>query len=239
LYRSIIKLLPYVYLTEMQKRHLLLEAEEKAAQLFKAIETKKLIIPGKTEKELSDEVFNLAFDMFGIKKYWHKRLVRCGENTLLPYHHNPPMQTIQEDDILFLDFGPIFEEWEADFGRTFIIGNDPKKIKLQSDIMIAWQEVKNEFDKRENITGSALYHMAVANAEAKGWKFGGEIAGHIIGHFPHEKLDKEIKDNYIHPENYQNMKLPDKAGNKRDWILEIHFIDENLKIGGFTEQLLT
>jgi hypothetical protein len=35
------------------------------------------------------------------------------------------------------------------------------------------------------------------------------------------------------------MNEPDKNGNPRDWILEIHFIDESLKIGGFYEQLLT
>ena len=31
----------------------------------------------------------------------------------------------------------------------------------------------------------------------------------------------------------------DKKGFKRDWILEIHFIDKSKKIGGFFEQLLT
>jgi len=31
----------------------------------------------------------------------------------------------------------------------------------------------------------------------------------------------------------------DKNGNKRDWILEIHFVDEEKEIGGFFEQLLT
>jgi len=35
------------------------------------------------------------------------------------------------------------------------------------------------------------------------------------------------------------MFLPDKNGVKREWILEIHFIDADKKIGGFFEQLLT
>jgi Xaa-Pro dipeptidase len=26
------------------------------------------------------------------------------------------------DDIVFADFGPVFEGWEADFGRTWVIG---------------------------------------------------------------------------------------------------------------------
>ena len=31
----------------------------------------------------------------------------------------------------------------------------------------------------------------------------------------------------------------DSHGEKRNWILEIHFIVRDLKIGGFYEQLLT
>jgi hypothetical protein len=31
----------------------------------------------------------------------------------------------------------------------------------------------------------------------------------------------------------------DANGNKRDWILKIHFIDAEKQIGGFFEQLLT
>ena len=71
-----------------------------------------------------------------------------------------------------------------------------------------------------------------------GWEFGGPIAGHLIGHFPHEKLEKEDKTNYIHPENLINMNMPDRSGGLRHWILEIHFIDQEKKIGGFFEQLL-
>lgn len=223
----------------MNQRAQLLEAERKAEQLFEVITERGLIQPGKTEKQLSDEVFQLAFELFGIKKYWHKRLVRAGENTLLPYFHNPPMQTIQDDDILFLDFGPIFDEWEADFGRTYVLGDDPLKWKLQRDIMTAWEEVKAYFDRQSEITGAQLFQYAVEKAEEKQWEFGGEIAGHIIGHFPHEKLEKVVKDNYIHPDNHQSMFEPDKSGNRRDWILEIHFVDREKKIGGFTEQLLT
>jgi hypothetical protein len=68
--------------------------------------------------------------------------------------------------------------------------------------------------------------------------FGGQIAGHIIGQYPHEKLEKEDKTNYIHPENHENMLGCDKKGNVRNWILEIHFVDTEKQIGGFFEQLL-
>jgi len=35
------------------------------------------------------------------------------------------------------------------------------------------------------------------------------------------------------------MFAPDTNGMKRNWILEIHFVDREKQIGGFFEQLLT
>lgn len=83
----------------------LLEAEKKALNLFHVAETRGLIVAGKTEKQLNEELFALAFELYGIKKFWHKRIVRSGKNTLHPYKENPPDLTIQQDDILFFDFG--------------------------------------------------------------------------------------------------------------------------------------
>lgn len=219
-------------------REQLILAEKKAALLFEAIEKKGLLVAGKSEKTLNDEIFDLAYDLYGIKKYWHKRIVRAGKNTLKPYKENPEELTLQDDDILFIDFGPIFEEWEADFGRTYVLGNDQLKHQLKNDIEAAWHDCKAFYNSKKNLTGAALYTHAVETAKKYGWEFGGEIAGHIIGHFPHEKLAKEDKTNYIHPDNHQDMFAPDKSGRKREWILEIHFVNKELEIGGFFEQLL-
>ena len=216
----------------------LIDAEKKAAILFQEIETKNIICPGKTEKELNQEIYSLAYDLFGIKKYWHKRIVRSGSNTLFPYDENPKNLLVKEDDILFIDFGPIFESWEADYGRTYVIGQDPFKHKLLSDIEKAWKNASTFYHSQENISGAALYSYCCDLAKEMGWEFGGPIAGHLIGHFPHEKLENEDKTNYIHPENLIKMNTPDKKGNFRHWILEIHFVDREKKMGGFFEQLL-
>ena len=102
----------------------LLDAQSKAKKLFAAIQTQNLIRPGAKESEVNEGIYALAGSMFGISRYWHKRIVRAGPNTLAPYDENPPDLTVGEDDIVFLDFGPVFEEWEADFGRTYVVGND-------------------------------------------------------------------------------------------------------------------
>ena len=216
----------------------LIEAEKKAELLFKEIEKHEILVPGNTEEKINSLIFDLAFDMFGIKKYWHKRIVRCGENTLYPYNENPKNLTLKKDDILFLDFGPIFEEWEADFGRTYVVGNDPLKIKLSNDIEDAWQKGKAFYDSHKEITGAQLYNYCQDLANDYEWSFGGEIAGHIIGQYPHEKLEKENKSNYIHPQNHSNMNDLNAKGEKKNWILEIHFVDRKKKIGGFFEQLM-
>ena len=216
----------------------LIDAENKAERLFQEIENRNIIQSGKTEKEINNEIYSLAFDLFGIKKYWHKRIVRSGVNTLFPYDENPKNLLVEEDDILFIDFGPIFEEWEADYGRTYVIGQDPLKQRLVRDIEKAWHNANIFYHSQKDISGKKLYSYCCNLAKEMGWEFGGSIAGHLIGHFPHEKLEKEDKTNYIHPKNQINMNAPDRNGNVRHWILEIHFVDRKLKIGGFFEQLL-
>ena len=128
----------------------LIEAEEKASKLFDQIQHRGLICPNKTEKDLNQEIFDLAFELFDIKKYWHKRIVRAGENTLYPYRENPENLTINENDILFLDFGPIFEDWEADYGRTYVLGKDPLKLKLKQDIELAWYDCRDYFKNQKS-----------------------------------------------------------------------------------------
>lgn len=216
----------------------LIAAEAKAAQLFADAVSRGIIVAGRTETEINTDIFALAEELFGIEKYWHKRIVRAGPNTLHPYYENPPDLTLRDDDILFLDFGPIFEEWEADYGRTFVIGDDPYKLKLRDDTERAWHDARAWFDGRPDVTGAEFFHFILGVADAYGWEYGNEMAGHLIGQFPHERLEKENYGLYIHPENHNKLSLPDKDGNPRHWILEIHFVDREREIGGFFEQLL-
>jgi len=216
----------------------LILAEQKTKELFNAVEERGLMLAGKSEQELTVEIVKLANDLFGIDQYWHKKIVRTGANTLHPYNGNPPDRVIQKDDILFLDFGPIFEDWEADLGRTYVIGNDPLKLKLKRDVELAWHEAKTWHAKQAILTGAAYFKYITELAKRYGWEFGGEIAGHIVGHFPHEQLEPGDWGLDIHPDNHSNILQLDKQGNSRHWILEIHFVDRANNIGGYFEQLL-
>jgi Xaa-Pro aminopeptidase len=217
----------------------LLAAEARAAELFDEVTRRGLVAPGVTESVVSDRVRDLGADLFGTRRHWHKRIVRSGPNTLAPYRENPPDRVIAADDIVFLDFGPIFAQWEADFGRTFVLGDDPVKHRLRDDLPRIFDAGRAYFDATPDVTGAQLYARVTALAEAAGWSFGGPHSGHLVGEFPHELIDGERIESYIAPGNATAMRRRDRAGRRCHWILEIHLVDRKRRIGGFFEQLLT
>ena len=139
---------------------------------------------------------------------------------------------------MFFDFGPVFEDLEADVGRTYVLGNDPKKIKLKNDVELAWKECRDFYFNHSNLTGSQFYDFVSSLAKKYCWEWAGPIGGHLIGNFPHEIIQGEEIENYIHPDNSKIMNEPDINGLTREWILEIHFINTDKQIGAFFEQLL-
>jgi Xaa-Pro aminopeptidase len=217
----------------------LILAEEKAIELFNIVEERGLIIPEKSEKELSDEITIIANEVFGIEKFWHKKIVRTGVNTVQSFSGNPPDLIIQNDDILFIDLGPIYKGWEADLGRTYVIGSDPLKLKIKRDVEEAWQVANTWYSKQTDLTGAQFFNYLTKLAKQYGWEFGAELGGHIVGEFPHEQPDDPndlCLD--IHPGNHKDILQPDTNGNNRHWILEIQFIDRKNNIGAFMEQLI-
>lgn len=225
--------------TEEQRALELREAQTHAEALFHEVEARGLIRPGSTESVLNAEIYALAQELYGIKTYWHKRIVRAGTNTLLPYAENPPDHTIGEDDILFLDLGPVFEQWEADFGRTFVLGSDPLKLKMRKDVESAFADGKQYFKDHPDTTSSEFFHHVESLAAKYQWEWGGPIAGHLIGQFPHERIADDKVTLYVHPRSNPLMRSLDEEGRQRHWILEMHFVNKDKQIGGFYEELLT
>ncbi|MEU6374955.1 M24 family metallopeptidase [Streptomyces sp. NPDC046909] len=217
----------------------LLEAQAKAVRLFAEIEDRGLIAAGRAERDVSDRVRDLANELFGTTRHWHKRIVRSGPNTLKPYRENPPDRVIGTDDIVFADFGPIFEEYEADFGRTFVLGDDPVKHRLRDDLPEIFAAGKRYFADHPDSTGKRLYAEVERLAAEHGWELGGWHAGHLVGEFPHEWIDGADVESYITPANDTPLRRTDKAGRRCHWILEIHLIDGEREFGGFHEELLT
>ncbi|OAG41561.1 hypothetical protein AYO21_04263 [Fonsecaea monophora] len=224
--------------TEQQRAAYLKEAQEKAAKLFDEIE-QSIVRPGVSEKQLSDEIHELGAKRYDVRTHWHKRVIRSGSNTLFPYAENPPDRILQTDDIVFVDLGPVFEAWEADFGRTFVLGDDPVKARLRDTLEPLWKKVKSHFQDNPDITGEELYHFTCDLAKEAGWEFGGSHAGHLVGQFPHERIPGDKVEFYITTGSKKPMRRTGKDGQPLHWILEVHLVDRERQIGGFMEQLLT
>jgi Xaa-Pro dipeptidase len=215
------------------------DAQRKAEDLFALVVESGLIRPGVLESELSKEVHELARRQFGLRRHWHKRVVRCGPNTVLTYHNDPPDRQLADDDVVYLDFGPLFDEWEADFGRTYVLGEDPLKHKLVADIETAFTRGKQRYLEDTGLTAGGLYDYVCELATEAGWVFVAPTAGHLIGHFPHETAPGDQKRFSIRHGNPINLRELDPTGARRHWILEIHFADKAKTYAGFCEELLT
>jgi Xaa-Pro aminopeptidase len=224
--------------TEDERAGRLLDAQAKAVALFDEVVATGIIAAGQGEQAASDQIRDLANEMFGTTKHWHKRIVRSGPHTLFPYRENPPDRIIEADDIAFADFGPIFEEFEADLGRTYVLGEDPVKHRLAADLPVIFGAGRRYFASHPAITGAQLYAEVGRLARAAGWSLGNVHAGHLVGEFPHEKIDGEDIESYIAPGNTAVMRGHDKSGRLCHWILEIHLTDTARRFGGFYEQLL-
>lgn len=216
----------------------LLAAQKRAEKLFAAIEETGIILPGRSESAMNKAIFALAKERFGIEKFWHKRIVRVGANTVLPYRANPPDIVMGEDDIAFVDLGPVFGNDEADFGRTYVVGTDPEKLRLASDLPKLFKQCRDYYLQHASMTGADLYAEVVAACAAAGWVHGHTHAGHIIGFFPHEKRIGDGTENYICADNHMPMDAPTATGERRHWILEIHAVHPLHVYGGFCEELL-
>ena len=83
------------------------------------------------------------------------------KNTLAIYPDNPPNRTIEKDDILFIDLGPIVEGYEADIGRTYVLGNNPRKLKLKNDVEAAWYDIQEWYQQQTTLKASELFQYAV------------------------------------------------------------------------------
>lgn len=221
-----------------ERRKALLAAQAKALGLFDAIEAAGLIAPGRSERDVEEDIYALAEKAFGVTQHWHRRIVRSGPNTLTTAADYPDARVIEPEDTVYVDLGPVFEAWEADIGRTYALGSAPDRRKLVDDLPRVFDAVQGRYAATPGITGAELYAIAQTEAECAGWAFGGAIAGHLIGEFNHRLWPGEKAETAIWPGNTAPMRRPDHLGRALHWILEIHLVDHARTFGGFYERLL-
>ena len=223
---------------EPARRAALIAAEKRAEALLAEMESAGLIKAGRSETEIENDIGALAEARFGVERHWHRRIVRAGANTLTTAWDYPPVRIIEPDDTVYVDLGPVFDDWEADIGRTYALGKSGEKQKLVDDLERVFARVQNHYRATPDITGAGLYAYAQQAARDAGWEFGGVIAGHVVSEFAHAWIpgDKDLK--RIGPNNPARLRGLDPNGRETHWILEIHLVDKARTFGGFYERLL-
>ena len=157
----------------------------------------------------------------------------------LPVPGQPAGPGDRRDDIVFLDFGPIFAEWEADFGRTFVLGDDPLKLRLQADLPRMFAAGRALFEGTPTSPAPSSTPTSSGWREEAGWEFGGVHCGHLVGEFPHERIDGERIESYIAPATPPD--APHRQGRPAAATGSWRSTSSTGSggIGGFHEQLLT
>ena len=162
----------------------------------------------------------------GLRKGWHKIVVRFGPNTTKNFEDpSTAGVALRDDDIFFIDIGPIYEGCEGDAGDTFAVGGDLEMTKAAEDVKSIWTATRQRW-LDDDLTGMALYQFAEKTAQHLGWQLNLELTGHRLSEFPHDAhYDGTLDTVDFRPSDLR-------------WMLEIQIRHPNRDFGAFFEDLL-
>lgn len=195
---------------------------------------KNSIQVGMTEAE-ARKVYAELLKKHQVEKNWHPPKIRFGPNSIKSFRQeSDETYRIKDQDIFFLDIGPIINGYEADIGKTFILNagqNPPTPLqqdyqKIINDAELIFKITKDQFLQNKT-HGKELYQYAENEAKKRGWIMIEEGAnGHRIGDFPH----------HVHYKG--NLKDFPEALIPGLWILEIQLNSPDGTYGSFYEDVL-
>lgn len=181
--------------------------------------------PGISETD-AIAIANTVLQQAGAEQHWHPPIIRFGHNTAKIYSEpSAPDSRLGDQDIFFIDLGPVFAGHEADVGATFCRGDNPVHQQVQHAVHQVFDHVAAHW-RATGCSGAALYQVASEAAAQYGMVLNHHIKGHRVGDFPH-KL-------------YASGQLGGCEGEVRSgiWVLEIQLLDPVSGYGGFVEQVL-
>jgi Xaa-Pro aminopeptidase len=183
------------------------------------------IMPGMSE-ERAKEIARETLSALGMRRGWHHIIVRCGANTTKDFMaRSEPGVVLQDDDIFFVDIGPVYGDFEGDAGDTFVFGNNPLHHKAKRDVREIWEIVRAKW-LGEQVSGIELYEFATKTAEEFGWKLNLDLSGHRLSDYPHSAhYDGPLAEVAFTP-------------NPNLWVLEIAIAHPDGTFGAFYEDLL-
>jgi len=162
----------------------------------------------------------------GMRRGWHHVITRIGPNTTKDFMARSEAGVVLgEDDIFFIDIGPIYGDYEGDAGETFVVGGDPEHHRAKSDVRSIWDAVREQWFSSGS-SGKELYEFAVETAASSGWKLNLDLSGHRLSDYPHSThYDGALADVEFRPS--PNL-----------WVLEVAIVHPERPFGAFYEDLL-
>jgi methionyl aminopeptidase len=183
------------------------------------------ITPGMVEEDAVAMARQLLGTM-GMRKGWHRVIVRFGPNTTKDFlAESEPGIVLGEQDIFFIDIGPVYGDTEGDAGETFVFGDDPEHHRAKRDVRAIWDEVRNLWFEA-GLSGSDLYEFAGKAAADRGWVLNLDLSGHRLSEFPHEAYYDG------------SMAAVDLKPKANLWVLEIAIAHPSRNFGAFYEDIL-
>ena len=188
-------------------------------------ELSSMIRPGMTEED-AHRLYKELCQKHPVQKQWHPAKLRFGPNTICNFKDVSAPYVLKDEDIFFIDIGPVVDGHEADYGETFSIGASYDYKRICEAQKIIFKEVTDEW-KKTRTGGPHLYEFAKKRAEDLGFVLNDGQDGHRVGDFPHQIYFKgalmECEEEVV----------------PNAWILEIHLWDPKKKFGAFYEDILT
>ena len=210
-------------LGERHDHDTMLEARRRAIAAVRDLARE--VAPGMTEEEGFD-VARRALRAQGFEKDWVAPYLRFGTNTLKKYAEpSDPGVALREDDVWFVDVGPLWKNHECDYAETFAVGNDPERHRLVRDVREVYERTARRW-RETRASGAELYRHAAAEAASLGWQLEPEMAGHRLGEYPHSVL---------HDGTLAKAGFTPSSGL---WMLEIQLRHPEVPYSAFFEDLL-
>ncbi len=207
---------------------------EKTIRVFNQI--RKELKVGMNEAEARKLAMQIYAD-HGAKKHWHRIYVRIGAGTCLTFNEpDESVATLQENDPVYMDVGPVFKddetnlEYEGDYGDSFVFsaqgsGKNPPAEKCAEFARKLFREASLKW-KQEKLTGQEIYQFLAKQNEGSGYVLHPAVLGHRLSDFPHQRYTTE------HLSDLSFAPSPDL------WVLEVHLTDPVHHVGAFYEDIL-
>lgn len=186
----------------------------------------QMIQPGMTETEAIQKA-NAYFSNKGVRKFWHKTHIRFGQSTILSFDDPYIDQVVlKENDIFYIDIGPIWNGIEGDCGDTFVIGQQPDFLKIKNAVKTIFDTTKMYWQTKRP-SGKEMYEFAKSQAEQMGYDMNPTyVKGHRLSEFSHARYsEKTLFDLDFSP-------------SKDRWVMELQICHPSRTFGAFYEDIL-